>query len=123
MSAQAAIGQDVVRHREELLQRAVQIGPILEKHRRHGELHGRLADEAYLSLREAGLLDLFKPRSLGGQEVDPVTYLDVAEQVSRADSAAGWMVMVSDSFTDRITATFGQLFSWESSKDPGFCIL
>jgi alkylation response protein AidB-like acyl-CoA dehydrogenase len=116
MGAQLAAGQDEMPHREELLRRAVQISPILEKHRRYGELHGRLADEAFLSLREAGLLDLFKPRSLGGQEADPVTYLDVAEQVSRADSAAGWMVMVSETWF--ILRTASEDLIDEVSADP-----
>jgi alkylation response protein AidB-like acyl-CoA dehydrogenase len=34
------------------------------------------------------------PRSMGGPEVDPITQLDIVEEVSRADGSAGWVVMI-----------------------------
>jgi alkylation response protein AidB-like acyl-CoA dehydrogenase len=41
-------------------------------------------------LTKADLLRMFTPRSLGGLEVDPLTCARVVEEVSAADSAAGW---------------------------------
>jgi alkylation response protein AidB-like acyl-CoA dehydrogenase len=42
------------------------------------------------ALTEAGLLRMFNPRSLGGLEVDPLTCGRLVEEVSAADSVAGW---------------------------------
>jgi indole-3-acetate monooxygenase len=46
---------------------------------------------------DAGLYRLLLPRSLGGGEVDPLTYFAVIEQLARADSAAAWSVLISTS--------------------------
>jgi alkylation response protein AidB-like acyl-CoA dehydrogenase len=45
-------------------------------------------------LAEAGCFRLFVPAAIGGLELAPSAVLDVIEEVARADSAAGWCVMV-----------------------------
>src|SRR5688572_26931425 len=57
-----------------LLDRARAVGPVLIEHRDHAEKNGALAEPAVGALHEAGLLKLWRPASLGGFEVDPVTY-------------------------------------------------
>ena len=49
------------------------------------------------ALADAGLYRMFLPRSLGGGEVEPLTYFDVVEELTRADSAVGWSVLISTS--------------------------
>ena len=49
------------------------------------------------ALADAGLYRMFLPRSLGGGEVDPLTYFEVVEELTRADSAVGWSVLISTS--------------------------
>jgi alkylation response protein AidB-like acyl-CoA dehydrogenase len=45
-------------------------------------------------LRVAGLFDMGRPRSLGGLELDPLTQMQVIEQLSWADGSAGWTAMI-----------------------------
>ncbi len=79
-----------------LLERVHAIGPILARHRDSAEKNGFLADAALAALRSAGLLKLWRPKSLGGLEVDPLTYLIVAEEVARHDTAAAWLMMAAN---------------------------
>jgi alkylation response protein AidB-like acyl-CoA dehydrogenase len=52
----------------------------------------RLPDDLVQTLAETGVFRMVVPRSAGGLEVDPFTYLDVVEALSYADGAAGWVV-------------------------------
>jgi indole-3-acetate monooxygenase len=45
-------------------------------------------------MTQAGLFRLWIPRTLGGEETDPMTLVRVVEEVSRADGAAGWCVAI-----------------------------
>ena len=47
------------------------------------------------ALADAGLYRMYLPRSLGGGELDPLTYFDVIEALARVESAAGWSVLIS----------------------------
>lgn len=58
-----------------------------------GERDGTLAEASVRALKEAGLLRLWRPRSLGGHELSPRQYAEAAEEVARADSAAAWLMM------------------------------
>ena len=46
------------------------------------------------AITQAGLFRLWIPRSLGGEETDPMTFVRVVEEVSRADGAVGWRVAI-----------------------------
>ena len=67
---------------------ASEIGPVLREHASETETGRRLAAPAMAALREAGLFRMLLPRSLGGQEADPVTFAQTVEAVAREDSAA-----------------------------------
>lgn len=45
-------------------------------------------------IASAGLFRMLVPESLGGLEVDPLTMIDVLEELGRADGSAGWAVMI-----------------------------
>jgi alkylation response protein AidB-like acyl-CoA dehydrogenase len=66
------------------------IAAIVGKYREDGERERRLSPPVLNALREAGLLRMMTPRSLGGLETDPVTRALVVEEIGRHDSAAGW---------------------------------
>lgn len=53
-----------------------------------------LAPAALDALRGAGLFAIAAPRAVGGLECDPVTQMEVFEATARADTAAGWCLMI-----------------------------
>jgi alkylation response protein AidB-like acyl-CoA dehydrogenase len=76
---------------EAILAAARGVAATIAAHVEATERGRRLARPVVEALRSAGLLRLFTPRALGGREVDPVTFARVVEEVSSADSAAGWV--------------------------------
>jgi len=74
------------------LRAAETIRAELGDHAQHGEDTGQLAPASVEALLGAGMLSLWRPRSLGGHECDPVTYARAAEIVAGADSAAAWLM-------------------------------
>ena len=74
---------------------ASEIGPVLREHASETETGRRLAAPAMAALREAGLFRMLLPRSLGGQEADPVTFAQTVEAVAREDSAAAWALQAN----------------------------
>ncbi len=61
-----------------------------EMHR--AEAEGKLTDPVIDAIRDGGLLRLWIPRSLGGEEMDVVSSLDFIETLSYGDPSAGWVV-------------------------------
>ncbi len=73
-----------------LLDAARDIAPIIREHSEEAERERRLSAPVLKALKEAGLLRMATPRSLGGLETDPVTRALIGEEVGRHDSAAAW---------------------------------
>ena len=73
-----------------LLDAAREIAPIIQKYSEQAERDRRLSRPVLDALRDAGLLRMSTPKSLGGLETDPMTRALVVEEISRHDSAAGW---------------------------------
>jgi len=73
-----------------LLERARQIVPIIREYNAEAERERRLFKPVFDAMAEAGVFRMFTPKSLGGLEVDPPTCARVIEEISGADSAAGW---------------------------------
>jgi indole-3-acetate monooxygenase len=71
--------------------------PELSERAAEGEARRTMPPDLVEKLRTAGLFDMGRPRSLGGLELDPLTQMQVIEQLSRADGSAGWTVMIGDS--------------------------
>src|SRR5262245_41834087 len=73
-----------------LVDAARQLAPVILEHAQEAEQERRLSRPVLEALREAGLLRLFVPRSLGGLEATPITRALVVEELSAHDTAAGW---------------------------------
>ena len=82
---------------QDLVSVARELGPILRLNSQRSDRDGRLPSESVKAIREAGLFRMFVPRSLGGLQVDPITHARVQEELSRHDSAAGWMLQAAAS--------------------------
>ena len=82
---------------EHWVDRLQQLGPVLEAHAQSAESARQLAPEVVAALKHHGACNLFLPRSLGGEEVDPVSCALITEELARSDSAAAWFLMVANS--------------------------
>jgi len=79
------------------MRRLDQLGPVLRRHSQSAESDRRLAPEVVAALKQHGTCNLFLPRSLGGEEVDPVSCALITEELARSDTAAAWFLMVANS--------------------------
>jgi alkylation response protein AidB-like acyl-CoA dehydrogenase len=80
--------------RDELVSRAAELVPVLQKHAMWGEENRRLHDEVLEALTASGVLRMRLPRRYGGYESDAGTVLDVLTQVGRGDGSAAWVSSV-----------------------------
>src|SRR5262247_965714 len=80
----------------EVLGRVAELEPMIRAAAAEAEIERRLSAHVAEALRDAGCFHLFRPRSRGGLELDPVSAFRVIEELSRIDSAAGWNVAISN---------------------------
>src|SRR5215831_3316753 len=78
-----------------LLESVHEIEPVIRAHAADAERERRLPDAVADAMRGCGLYRLWRPRTFGGLEVDPMTAFRVLEEVARIDSAAGWNLQLS----------------------------
>lgn len=76
-----------------VIEAAREIGPILRRESPESEKAGKLTQKAMDALSNAGLLAMLTSKSMGGLEVDPITYASVVEEVSRFDPSSGWTLV------------------------------
>ena len=76
-----------------LIEAAREIGPVLRRESDAAENERRLTRTTVDALTDAGLFHMLSPKSLGGLEVDPITYACVVEEVSRFDPSSGWTLV------------------------------
>jgi alkylation response protein AidB-like acyl-CoA dehydrogenase len=79
----------------ELLERARSIEPLLNEYADEGDKSGRLPDPVVDALHESRIFGMWVPRALGGSELDPLTSLEVIEQLAYADASTGWVAMAA----------------------------
>ncbi|MBV8739164.1 MAG: acyl-CoA dehydrogenase family protein [Alphaproteobacteria bacterium] len=73
-----------------LVQAAAALGPVLRKYHDEIEREQRMPTALVEQLREAGFYKMVIPRSLGGLQVDPLTYLRVIELLAEGAGSVGW---------------------------------
>ncbi|MEQ8230326.1 MAG: acyl-CoA dehydrogenase family protein [Gammaproteobacteria bacterium] len=99
------------------------LAPPLARAAAAAEQHGVLSAQAVALLRDAGLFGLWRPRALGGLEVDPLAFARIAETVARIDSACAWLLMsvAVTSFDLRLAsrALLDEIFA--DGKEPVLC--
>jgi alkylation response protein AidB-like acyl-CoA dehydrogenase len=54
------------------------------------------------ALAEAGLLQMYLPRSMGGLELAPLVVFRVIEEISRASGSIGWCTMLATDISDSL---------------------
>jgi alkylation response protein AidB-like acyl-CoA dehydrogenase len=83
------------RLRDTLLAGARELGPLIRDNVTSGERARKLPEATAEGLTEAGLFRLCRPRRLGGLEVDPITLIEVVEEIARHDGSAAWCALNS----------------------------
>jgi alkylation response protein AidB-like acyl-CoA dehydrogenase len=76
----------------ETLERAQALAPTIAATADEIERQRRLPAELVAALHAAGLFRMLLPRSLGGAEIDPPTFVRVTETIARADASAAWVI-------------------------------
>ena len=69
--------------------RARSLGPALAAAADEIERNRELPQSVVTALIDNGLSRLLQPRSLGGAELDPMTYVQVVEQLASLDASTG----------------------------------
>jgi alkylation response protein AidB-like acyl-CoA dehydrogenase len=72
------------------LDRARALAPLLDRWAEAVDAERRLVPALLDGLHEAGLFRLLLPRVLDGGEVDPVTFVEVVEEIAKTDGSAAW---------------------------------
>lgn len=72
--------------------RAREIAPFLAEEGDEIDRRRELTDPVVAALVERGLFRMMLPRSVGGGELDPATYMQVLEQIGRADGSTAWCI-------------------------------
>jgi indole-3-acetate monooxygenase len=78
--------------RPDYVARARSLGPVLVASADEIERTRELPQSIVSALIDNGVFRLLQPRSLGGAELDPMTYLQVVEQIASLDASTGWCV-------------------------------
>ncbi len=77
------------------LEKARTLAPVIEQYRDESEKQRELAKPVYEAIRELGLFKLWIPRSLGGEELDFRTAVEVAETIATMDGSAAWNLVIA----------------------------
>jgi alkylation response protein AidB-like acyl-CoA dehydrogenase len=76
----------------EVLERARALLPTIAAYADQIDAERRLPKPLSDALHEAGLFGMLLPRSLGGAELDPVTFVEVMETVAGVDASTAWVL-------------------------------
>jgi len=79
----------------DLPERAKRVGALASEHAEYGDENGKLAEPVVEALHDEGLLGMWTPKAVGGAELDPVSSLEVIENVAYGDPSAGWVLMAA----------------------------
>jgi alkylation response protein AidB-like acyl-CoA dehydrogenase len=73
-----------------VVQAAAALQPVLRHYHEEIEREQRMPQALVAQLREAGFYKMVIPRSLGGLQVDTLTYLRVVELLAEGAGSVGW---------------------------------
>ena len=72
------------------IERARELEPLLEDAADEIEQNRQLPPRVVEALIEGGFFKLLIPRSLGGAELHPLTYVQVLEEIAKAEPSTAW---------------------------------
>jgi alkylation response protein AidB-like acyl-CoA dehydrogenase len=74
------------------VRRARQLRPLIQAASPAIERERGLTQEVRQALYDAGLFKMLLPRSCGGEEVDPLSFVAAIEELAKADASTAWCV-------------------------------
>lgn len=77
--------------------RARELGPAIAAAAEEIERTQAIPEPLLSQIHDARLARILLPRSVGGDELDPWTYLHAIEEISRHDGSVGWNLFVANS--------------------------
>jgi alkylation response protein AidB-like acyl-CoA dehydrogenase len=69
------------------------LAPLIAAHAARAEAEREIAPEVLAALHDARLFRMLLPKSCGGLEVDPVTFMRAVEELAKADGSTAWCVV------------------------------
>src|SRR5258708_7652948 len=103
--------------RQELVRRASDIVPILQKHASWNEQNRRIHEESLQALEQAGIFKLRVPKRYGGYESDTRTLVEVLAEIGQGDGSTAWVAWVLVSNT-RLVGLFSRPVHDEGVTTP-----
>jgi len=70
------------------------VAPLIATLRERFDHERRLPAELVEKLGDAGFFAMWLPRTLGGPELDPLSFLTVIEELARLDGSVGWCTVI-----------------------------
>ena len=71
---------------------AVKLAPTIRTYADEAEVLRELPRPLFEAIADAGLVHMALPRAIGGGEIDLPTYIQVIEELGKADASTGWVV-------------------------------
>ena len=105
-----------------LLQSARDLAALVRECADEAERERRLPKRVVEALTAAKLYRVAAPRSLGGGETHPSTQIRVIEEISRADGATGWNLMIGIENLGFLGAALDPAFAKQIYADPGLVV-
>ncbi|HEY1363839.1 MAG TPA: acyl-CoA dehydrogenase family protein [Xanthobacteraceae bacterium] len=78
---------------DDCVARAEALAPLIAAHAARIEAQREIVPEVLAALHQARLFRMLLPRSCGGLEVDPPTFMRAVEALARADGSTAWCVV------------------------------
>jgi alkylation response protein AidB-like acyl-CoA dehydrogenase len=104
---------------ERIWERTRALRPTIEAHRGEGDGLHHLPDAIARAFAEANVYRLLLPQEFGGEDIDPITYYDLVEEVSSYDGSVGWNYSIGSStpliLGDLSPARLGAIFATPDS--------
>lgn len=85
--------------RDELVERAAKLAPLLKSRARWIDENRRLPDDVITAIEESGLLKMQAPTQYGGYESDTRDFVDVLAEVARGNTSVAFCLSVYASLT------------------------
>jgi alkylation response protein AidB-like acyl-CoA dehydrogenase len=104
-----------------ILEAVERVAPIVREYADASEQERKLADPIVAAMKREGMFRGLAPRSLGGREVDPVTWFKTVEAAARVDGSFGWCTFINGA-TGLTGSGLGEALSEQLLPDPDFVV-